>query len=90
MPDSTLSRHSAALMGAWTRPPLLPKTHKFHTETAGEPYFCLPVFDHRHVLRAAPSHLPSFSAFEATPGPAVKLHYVAEIVIDRISSLALG
>src|SRR6516162_1285813 len=37
MPDSTLSRRSAALMGAWTRPPLLPKTHKFHTETAGEP-----------------------------------------------------
>src|SRR6516165_11288341 len=39
MPDSTLSRRSAALMGAWTRPPLLPKTHKFHTETAGEPFF---------------------------------------------------
>ena len=38
MPDSTLSRRSAALMGAWTRPPLLPKTHKFHTETAGEPF----------------------------------------------------
>src|SRR6516162_10371591 len=41
MPDSTLSRRSAALMGAWTRPPLLPKTHKFHTETAGEPNFTL-------------------------------------------------
>src|SRR6516164_4610983 len=39
MPDSTLSRRSAALMGAWTRPPLLPKTHKFHTETAGEPFY---------------------------------------------------
>ena len=44
MPDSTLSRRSAALMGAWTRPPLLPKTHKFHTETAEEPNRILELF----------------------------------------------
>src|SRR6516164_1115542 len=48
MPDSTLSRRSAALMGAWTRPPLLPKTHKFHTETAGEPIkTCIPARSNR-------------------------------------------
>jgi len=33
MPDSTLSRRSAALLRL-----LLRKTHKFHTETAEEPF----------------------------------------------------
>src|SRR6516162_7059620 len=57
MPDSTLSRHSAALMGAWTRPPLLPKTHKFHTETAGEPKNSVPACLHRSVSRLVQSEV---------------------------------
>src|SRR6516162_11093243 len=34
--DGHLFQRSA--MGAWTRPPLLRKTHKFHTETKEEPH----------------------------------------------------
>ena len=40
MPDSTLSRRSAALLRL-----LLRKTHKFHTETAEEPFFSYPGYD---------------------------------------------
>jgi hypothetical protein len=49
----------------------------------------MPVLDDHHAFRAASSHLPSFSAFKATPGPAVKLNHVAEIVVDRISNNSL-
>ena len=43
MPDSTLSRRSAALWVRGRGPQLLPKTHKFHTETAEEPVNCFSI-----------------------------------------------
>ena len=71
MPDSTLSRRSAALMGAWTRPPLLPKTHKFHTETAGEPMFSM--FEQMDALhpQEAHWHLPLIGVDPAHQGKGI-------------------